>query len=65
VLSSEQAIERIGPTRQIQSGYDRMVFRYRIIARDTLEELSVLPRIKTKASVQDSLKAAMKLRSSK
>jgi SNF2 family DNA or RNA helicase len=58
----EQVIERIGPTRQIQSGYERVVFRYRIIARDTIEELSVLPRIKSKASVQDSLKTAMKLR---
>jgi len=58
----EQVIERIGPTRQLQSGHDRAVFRYRLIAADTIEEHSVLPRIKTKASVQDSLKAAMKLR---
>ena len=54
-------IERIGPTRQLQSGFDRAVFRYRIIARDTLEETSVLPRLKHKMSVQDSLKAAMKI----
>lgn len=58
----EQVIERIGPTRQLQSGFDRAVFRYRIVARDTLEETSVLPRLKTKMSVQDSLKAAMKIR---
>lgn len=58
----EQVIERIGPTRQLQSGHDRAVFRYRLVASDTIEEHSVLPRIKTKASVQDSLKAAMKLR---
>ena len=57
----EQVIERIGPTRQLQSGFDRAVFRYRIIARDTLEETSVLPRLKHKMSVQDSLKAAMKI----
>ena len=57
----EQIIERLGPTRQLQSGYDRSVFRYRIVARDTIEETGVLPRLKSKASVQDSLKAAMKL----
>jgi SNF2 family DNA or RNA helicase len=57
----EQVIERIGPTRQAQSGFDRAVFRYRIVARDTLEETSVLPRLKYKMSVQDSLKAAMKI----
>ncbi len=58
----EQLIERLGPTRQAQSGYDRAVYRYRIVARDTIEELSVLPRLKTKASVQESLKDAMKIR---
>lgn len=58
----EQVIERIGPTRQLQSGHDRAVFRYRIIAADTIEEYSTLPRIRTKASVQDSIKEAMKHR---
>lgn len=57
----EQIIERIGPTRQMQSGHDRAVFRYRIVAEDTIEETAVLPRIKHKMSVQDSLKAAMKI----
>ncbi len=57
----EQIIERIGPTRQLQSGHDRAVFRYRIVAEGTIEETAVLPRIKSKASVQDSLKAAMKI----
>lgn len=56
----EQIIERIGPTRQLQSGYDRAVFRYRIVAEDTIEQTVVLPRLQSKASVQDSLKAAMK-----
>jgi SNF2 family DNA or RNA helicase len=56
----EQIIERIGPTRQLQSGYDRAVFRYRIVAEDTIEETAVLPRIKHKMSVQDALKEAMK-----
>jgi SNF2 family DNA or RNA helicase len=60
----EQVIERIGPTRQFQIGKNVSVFRYRIVARDTIEENSVLPRLKLKMSVQDSLKAAMKLRKS-
>lgn len=60
----EQIIERIGPTRQAQSGYKRSVFRYRIVARDTLEAHSVLPRLREKLSVQDSLKRAMKVRNS-
>jgi SNF2 family DNA or RNA helicase len=58
----EQIIERIGPTRQHQSGHPRAVHRYRLIAEDTIEHHSSWPRIKTKASVQDSLKEAMKLR---
>lgn len=60
----EQIIERIGPTRQLQSGYKRSVFRYRIVARDTIEEHSVIPRLRFKMSVQDALKNAMKLRNS-
>lgn len=56
----EQIIERIGPTRQLQSGHDRAVFRYRIVAEDTIEETAVLPRIRKKMSVQDALKEAMK-----
>lgn len=58
----EQIIERIGPTRQAQSGHKRPVYRCRIIARDTIEEDSVLPRLKHKMSVQDSFKLAMKKR---
>lgn len=56
----EQIIERIGPTRQAQIGKDRAVFRYRIVARGTIEQTAVIPRLKSKASVQDALKAAMK-----
>jgi len=56
-----QIIERIGPTRQMQAGYDRPVFIYRIIARDTVDEL-VLERLETKREVQDILMAAMKRR---
>lgn len=58
----EQVIERIGPTRQFQSGHPRPVFRYRIVADDTIEEHSALPAVRLKMRVQDSLKAAMKLR---
>lgn len=57
----EQVIERIGPTRQAQSGYKRPVYVHRIVARRTVDEL-VLRRLETKASVQDILLAAMKER---
>lgn len=56
----EQIIERIGPTRQMQSGLDREVRRWRLVATDTLEDRAVLPALKNKFSVQDSLKLAMK-----
>ena len=56
-----QIIERIGPTRQLQSGYDRPVFIHRILARDTVDEL-VLQRLETKREVQDILMEAMKHR---
>ena len=60
-----QIIERIGPLRQKQAGYDRPVFRYRIIARDTIEEWGVLPRLQSKRSVQDILIEAMERRKKK
>ncbi len=53
-----QIIERIGPLRQKQSGYDRPVFVYHIVARGTIE-LDVLARLRSKRSVQDILLAAM------
>lgn len=56
----EQIIERIGATRQAQGGFKRDVYRYRLIARDTIEEHSVLPRLKYKMSVQESLLNAMR-----
>jgi SNF2 family DNA or RNA helicase len=56
-----QIIERIGPTRQLQAGYDRPVFIYRIVARGTVDEL-VLERLETKREVQDILMSAMKRR---
>lgn len=56
-----QIIERLGPTRQAQSGYDRPVFLHRIVAAGTIEEVAVA-RLKSKASVQDALMDAMKRR---
>lgn len=58
----QQIIERIGPVRQRQSGYDRPVFIYRIVARGTVEE-DVIERLKTKATIQETLMKAMKARS--
>lgn len=55
----EQIIERIGPTRQAQSGLNRPTYVHRIVARDTVDE-AVLLRLKSKASVQSALLQAMK-----
>jgi SNF2 family DNA or RNA helicase len=54
-----QILERIGPTRQLQSGYNRNVFVYEIIARGTMDEI-VIERVKTKASIQDLFLKAMR-----
>ena len=59
--ADSQAIERIGPTRQAQSGYKRPVFVHRIVAKGTLDEV-VVARLKSKASIQDALIEAMKNR---
>lgn len=50
----EQFIERFGPMRQIQAGFDRSVFVYLIVARDTVDE-EVLIRHETKCTVQEAL----------
>ena len=55
----QQMIERIGPMRQMQSGHPRPVYRYRIVAVDTVDEM-VAERRAGKRSVQDILLAAMK-----
>jgi SNF2 family DNA or RNA helicase len=57
----QQIIERIGPTRQMQSGFDRPVFVYDIIAEDTIDE-DVLLRHATKRDAQDLLLEATKRR---
>lgn len=56
-----QMIERIGPTRQKQSGYDRPVFVHHILSRDTLDD-AVFERRQSKKSVQDVLLEAMERR---
>lgn len=53
----EQILERIGPARQLQSGYDRVVNVYYILARRTTDEQR-LARHRTKASVQSLLMEA-------
>jgi len=57
--SDDQIIERLGPMRQYQAGYDRPVYRYRILAEDTVDEL-VKVRRESKRSVQNVLLEAMK-----
>lgn len=57
----QQVIERIGPVRQMQAGFERPVFLHRIVARATVDEL-VLERLDTKREVQDILLDAMKRR---
>lgn len=54
-----QVLERIGPMRQMQAGFERPVFVYNIVARGTMDE-SVIERTVTKRSVQDILLGAMK-----
>jgi hypothetical protein len=57
----DQFIERIGPTRQMQSGFDRDVHMHYIVARNTVDEL-VMARRATKRSVQDLFLEYMKER---
>lgn len=57
----DQIIERVGPTRQAQSGHDREVFVHYILAADTVDEI-VYDRRANKRSVQDALLDAMKKR---
>lgn len=56
-----QIIERIGPMRQKQGGFNRPVFVHYIMARNTVDEM-ILERLSTKRSVQDVLLAAMRRR---
>jgi SNF2 family DNA or RNA helicase len=57
----EQVIERIGAVRQVSAGFFRDVRVHLLVAENTIEE-DMVARIDSKASVQESLKAAMKRR---
>lgn len=57
----DQINERIGPMRQLQSGHNRNVFHYYIVARHTMDEV-VVARRKTKGNVQNLLLQALKQR---
>lgn len=57
----QQIVERIGPTRQAQAGYNRPVFIHHIVANDTVDDI-VLARRESKREVQDLLLEAMKQR---
>ena len=56
-----QMLERIGPMRQLQAGFERAVFVYDIVAKDTIDE-DVIESHVAKRSVQDALLNAMKRR---
>ena len=55
----QQVIERIGPVRQMQASFDRLVNIYRLVATDTFDE-TVVDRIESKASVQSAVMKAMR-----
>lgn len=57
----EQIIERIGPQRQKQSGYDRPVHVHMILARNTIDDV-ILERLSSRRSVQEVLREAMRAR---
>ncbi len=48
----EQAIERAGPLRQLQSGYNRAVNVYRVMARGTLDA-DIYHKVENKMELQD------------
>ena len=56
-----QMLERIGPMRQMQSGFDRPVWVYDLVAVATMDE-DVIESHAAKRSVQDQLLLAMKRR---
>ena len=58
----DQILERIGPMRQKQGGYDRVVEVYNIICDGTLDD-DVIDRHESKRTVQEALTAAMSRRS--
>lgn len=57
----QQTNERIGATRQVQSGFYRTVYVHLLVGENTIEE-DMVDRVESKASIQDAVKAAMKKR---
>lgn len=57
----QQTNERIGATRQVQSGYYREVTIHMLLGENTIEE-DMADRVESKASIQQAVKAAMKRR---
>jgi SNF2 family DNA or RNA helicase len=57
----QQILERIGPVRQLQSGYKRPVYIYNIRARNTIDDLVIQSR-NDKRKVQDILLEAARKR---
>lgn len=55
----DQALERIGPIRQMQSGYDRPVYVHHILGKGTVDE-DVLWKRSNKATLSEMFKHAMK-----
>lgn len=51
----QQVIERIGPVRQAQAGYERMVNIYRILTKGTWD-INIRTVLEGKASVQDAVR---------
>ncbi len=58
---NDQIIERVGPMRQMQAGFDREVLVYQIIARDTIDE-TVAERLVEKRGVLDATMDALALK---
>lgn len=56
-----QIIERIGPMRQKQSGYNRPVFVHYLMAKNTVDDM-ILERLQSKKTVQEVLLDALKRR---
>lgn len=55
----EQVIERIGPMRQMQSGYDRVVSVYRILASKTFDQRAA-DTVAGKITLQDAVMEAVR-----
>lgn len=58
---NDQIIERVGPMRQMQAGFDREVLVYQIIARNTIDE-TVAERLVEKRGVLDATMDALALK---